>query len=253
MSAAPRVLIAGESWVIYTTHVKGFDSMTTCSYGEGVGFLKTALEAGGIDVTHLPNHRAPTDFPTTLAALQRYDVVLLSDIGSNTLVLHPDTFERSVPTANRLDLLRDFVAAGGGLGMAGGYLSFQGIEGKARYAGTAVEEALPVTFIPYDDRVERPEGVVPSVIRSDHPVMAGLPATDWPMLLGYNRSTLKANATLLAQIGRDPLLAVHSFGRGRSFVFSSDCGPHWCPPSFLDWECYPRLWQQSIRWAAGRD
>ena len=47
--------------------------------------------------------------------------------------------------------------------MVGGYLTFQGIDGKARYAGSPVEAALPVTLLPVDDRVERPAGVVPVV------------------------------------------------------------------------------------------
>ena len=36
--------------------------------------------------------------------------------------------------------------------MVGGYYSFQGINGGARYHGTPVEEALPVEILPYDDR-----------------------------------------------------------------------------------------------------
>ena len=42
--------------------------------------------------------------------------------------------------------------------MVGGYYSFQGINGGARYHGTPVEEVLPVEILPYDDRIEVPEG-----------------------------------------------------------------------------------------------
>ena len=42
--------------------------------------------------------------------------------------------------------------------MIGGYYSFQGINGGARYHRTPVEEVLPVECLPYDDRVEVPEG-----------------------------------------------------------------------------------------------
>ena len=38
--------------------------------------------------------------------------------------------------------------------MIGGYFWFQGIDGRARWHKTAVEEVLPVTRIPYDDRFE---------------------------------------------------------------------------------------------------
>ena len=136
MGARPRrALIAGESWIMHTIHQKGVDAFTTTAYGTGHQWLQGALEAGGWEVEHLPNHLAPAAFPTTMAELDGYDVVILSDIGSNSLLLSPDTFERSLPAPNRLALLRDWVAAGGGLIMVGGYLTFQGIEGKGRYAG----------------------------------------------------------------------------------------------------------------------
>jgi uncharacterized membrane protein len=245
-----RVLIAGESWIMHTIHQKGVDDFRTTAYGEGHGWLQTALEGGGYQVEHLPNHLASARFPTTLDAVRRYAVVILSDIGSNTLLLHPDTFERSRAMPNRLALLRDYVAGGGGLVMVGGYLTFQGIDAKARYAGTAVEEAMPVSILTHDDRVEVPEGVAPEVVDAAHPIAAGLPGT-WPALLGYNRLTTKRGATLVATVGADPLLVAWSFERGRSVAFASDCGPHWAPPAFVEWDGYARLWTQLVGWAAG--
>jgi hypothetical protein len=67
------------------------------------------------------------DFPLTLEALQQWDAIILSDIGANTLLLHPDTWLKSRRTANRLTLLHDYVAGGGSLMMIGGYYSFQGL------------------------------------------------------------------------------------------------------------------------------
>lgn len=247
-----RLLLAGESWVMHTIHQKGFDSFTTTAYATGHGWLQGALEAGGWEVVHLPNHLAAAEFPTTSAGLDAFDVVLLSDIGSNTLLLSPATFERSLAAPNRLTLLRDWVASGGGLVMVGGYLTFQGIEGKGRYAGSAVEEALPVTILPYDDRVEIPEGIVPGVTAPDHPLAIGLPER-WPAILGYNRLTARAEATVIAAAGDDPLLAAWSFGQGRAVAFASDCGPHWAPPAFVEWEGYATLWQNIAAWAAGAE
>ena len=151
---------------------------------------------------------------------------------------------------NRLTLLRDWVAAGGGLVMVGGYLTFQGIEGKGRYAGSAVEETLPVLLSPFDDRVERPEGVAPTVCAPDHPLAAGLPAI-WPEILGYNRLTARPEAVTVAMAGDDPLLVGWDFGQGRSVAFASDCGPHWAPPAFVEWDGYPTLWQNIANWVAG--
>ena len=247
-----RVLIAGESWTVHSIHQKGFDSFTTTEYAEGVRWLRAALEGAGWEVTFQPSHIAAREFPDTAAALTAFDCVVLSDIGANTLLLHPDTFSRSVPLPNRLEAVRDYVAAGGGLVMVGGYLTFQGIEAKAQYAGSAVEEALPVTLLRHDDRVECPQGVVPHAIDVHHPIVAGL-AGAWPSLLGYNRLQARPESQVIARVGEDPLLVAGSFGAGRSVAFASDCGPHWAPPPFVDWSGYDRLWAQMIGWAAGED
>ena len=42
-----KVLLAGESWMSYTTHVKGFDSFYTSVYETGEKWLKKALEENG--------------------------------------------------------------------------------------------------------------------------------------------------------------------------------------------------------------
>lgn len=46
-----KVLLAGESWMSYTTHVKGFDSFYTSTYETGEKWLKKALEKNGYEVT----------------------------------------------------------------------------------------------------------------------------------------------------------------------------------------------------------
>ena len=246
-----RILIAGESWVTHSIHQKGFDSFTTTAYEEGVGPLRAALEAGGYEVTYLPNHVAASAFPGSVDELVEYAAVILSDIGSNTLLLHPETFGHSVPRPDRLGAIRDYVHAGGGLVMVGGYLTFQGIEAKARWAGTPVEEALPVTMLTIDDRVESPSGTLPVVRQQDHPIVAGLPAK-WPTLLGYNRVLARDGADVVVAVGDDPLIVAGSYGDGRSAAFTSDCGPHWCPPPFVDWEGYVPMRQQLLAWVAGQ-
>jgi hypothetical protein len=107
-------------------------------------------------------------------ALSAFDVIVLSDIGANTLLLRDSTFMRSEITTNRLELLRSYVEEGGALLMIGGYLTFQGIEGKAAYHGTPVEEVLPVVLSAHDDRRENPQGVVPETVDAGHPIAQGL-------------------------------------------------------------------------------
>lgn len=152
------MLIGGEFWVTNATHYKGFDQFTSTTFESGVTPMKQVLEAGGNDVRWMPAHQAAEAFPQHSEGLRDVDGFVLSDIGANTLLLHPDTWLRGQPTPNRLKLIRDWTAVGGALVMCGGSYSFQGIGAGAFYRGTAVEEALPVSISPYDDRVEVPEG-----------------------------------------------------------------------------------------------
>jgi len=244
-----RVLISGESWIVVTTHIKGFDHMTTSTYEEAVGWFQKGLEESDILVEFLPNHVAPVKFPTSMETIKSYDVIILSDIGSNTLLLHPDTFLHSKPTPNRLDLLEAYVEEGGGLLMIGGYMSFTGLSGKANYKGTGVEKTLPVTLLTMDDRVEIPQGFSPIVCETEHPILQGILGA-WPILLGYNRVSIKPNAKLLLRYNDDPIAAVWEYGQGRSGVFTSDCAPHWGSPEFISWPGYKIFFSQMVRWLA---
>jgi len=241
------VLIAGESWVTHSVHIKGVDSFSTQAYEEGVHWLRKALERAGYTVAFMPNHLVPSEFPVEPARLREYAAVIFSDVGSNSLLLNPASFVKARRTANRLELLSDYVADGGAFLMIGGYMSFAGIEGKARYADTAVERILPVRIAAYDDRVELPQGRTPEVIAPDHPVVSGLPIS-WPAFLGYNRVTAKDDAGVLVRCGDDPFLIVGTWGAGRTMAFASDCGPHWAPPGFLEWEHHDRFWGQALDW-----
>ena len=246
-----RVLLCGESWVTHSLHIKGVDSFTTSSYVEGADHLRAALDHGGVQVDYLPGHQVPAQFPATPAQLADYTAVILSDIGANSILLAPQTFERSEPAPDRLAALEQYVRDGGGLLMIGGYLSFAGIEGKARYHGTPVEDALPVLISPTDDRVECPQGATPHPGQPAHPVLRDVPAGPWPDLLGYNRVSPRPDAEVLARCGDDPLIACWQYHEGRSAVFTSDCAPHWAPPAFMAWPGYATLWPALIRWLSG--
>jgi uncharacterized membrane protein len=244
-----KVLLAGESWITTSTHLKGFDFFSSTHYATGGDFLVAALSAGGMTVTHLPSHEAAKAFPLELAKLQEFSVVILSDIGANTLLLPPEVFLEGKRVPNRLELLKEYVSQGGGLVMAGGYLSFQGIYGSARYHRTAIEEVLPVSMFSIDDRLEKPEGVIPQVTGTAHPITKDL-GHDWPYLLGFNEVQAKQGAEVLATVGEYPLLVAGTFGQGRAVAWTSDVGPHWCPKDFVEWPGYNRLWQQIVTWAA---
>jgi Uncharacterized membrane protein len=242
-----KLLLAGESWFKHTIHLKGIDSFTTSEYEEGVKWLREAFTAAGHEFDYIPGHLVAEHFPDRMADLRQYDAVIISDIGAKSFLLRSDTFVRSDITVNRLQLLHDYVEQGGGLLMIGGYMTFQGIEAKGNYHGTPIERCLPVAMLPYDDRREVPEGVVPTVKLPDHEILRGLPR-EWPAFLGYNRLIAKEGADVLLEADGDPFLAVHEYGKGRAAAFASDCSPHWAPPAFINWDGYGKLWNQLVSW-----
>jgi uncharacterized membrane protein len=247
-----RILLAGESWVSTANHIKGFDQFSSVTFHRGCDGFIAALDGLGFDIHHMPCHVAATDFPATVEALRAWDAVLLSDIGANTLLLHPDVWIHSRTFPNRLKALRDWVREGGGLGMVGGYYSFQGINGGARYRGTAVEEVLPVSIHPWDDRVEVPEGFGAFAPEPAHPLLRGVDVGAMPPLLGLNEVVAKPGATvLLAGEAAHPLLAVGEAGAGRALAWTTDIGPHWLPQAVLEWEGFRVLWGNLLGWLVG--
>ncbi|MDJ0357597.1 glutamine amidotransferase [Paenarthrobacter sp. PH39-S1] len=248
-----KVLLAGESWISNSTHYKGFDSFNSVTFHTGHGPLVKALTGSDIDLTFMPGHEVAENFPSDLDSFNKFDVVIISDIGANSLLLSASTWLSSQRQPDRLELLAEWTASGGGLAMMGGYLSFQGIEGKAFYAGSAVERVLPVEISRFDDRVECPAGVRPVSISPTGGVDGAfsVPEGPWPHLLGYNKVTAKAGSQVLAEIGPDPLLVLGAVGQGRSAAWTSDISPHWCPDEFSSWDGYRTIFVSLITWLAG--
>jgi len=245
-----RVLYAGEVITVYSTFLKGFDCLTMTRLKDERRHLKNALEKHGIEVDTIPTNYVDVEFPEKMEDLLKYDVVILSDVGSNSLLLHPEVIPGGTPHPNRLKLLKRYVEEEGkGFMMIGGYMSFQGIYGRANYKNTPIEEILPVELMIFDDRVEVPEGFNPRVVNKDHPVVKGIPER-WPMFLGYNKTKLKDGATLLVEYNGDPIVAVWEYGKGRTLAFTPDCAPHWGSPEFLRWEYYSIFWKQAVEWLA---
>lgn len=248
-----KVLLVGESWTSSAIHYKGFDQFGSVTFHLGAEPLVKALDGSEYELTYMPAHDAVEKFPFEMAGLDAYDAIILSDIGANSLLLPPAVWLHSKTVPNRLRLIKAWVEKGGGLLMVGGYFSFQGIDGKARWRRTAVEDTLPVTCLPYDDRVEIPEGSTAVVLKPDHPVMAGL-SGEWPLLLGVNEVEVRdrADVDVLARLPEDqgghPLLVTGTHGEGRTVAWTSDIGPHWLSPAFCEWEGYARLWKNILGW-----
>jgi len=245
-----RVLVVGESWFTYSVHQKGFDAFYTSEYVEGADVFLGALRDRGHDVTYVPSHEISRRLPDTVEGFDAYDVVVISDVGANSFQLSPETFNRSVPSADKSELVRRRVENRGGLLMIGGYLSFSGIDAKARWGRSPLGAALPVEVLDRDDRVELPGGAEPRVV-AEHSAVASLPGV-WPALLGLNSVVTKPAARTLVECAGHPLLVVGTHGTGRTAAFTSDVAPHWAPPPFLDWEGYATLWDQLVSWLAGK-
>lgn len=250
-----RVLLVGESWTTSETHYKGFDQFGSVRFHTGATPLLEAMKDSDFHIDYMTAHDAAEGFPFAMEGLAPYDIIILSDIGANTFLLPPDVWLRSKTVPNRLRLLKEWVAQGGNLLMIGGYFSFQGIDGRARWRNTAVEDTLPVTCHPWDDRVEIPEGAQADILLPDHPVMAEMPAA-WPPILGVNEVMVRDGATVVARLpldqGGHPLLVLGQHGQGRTAAWTSDVGPHWLSPEFCDWPGYGTLWKNLFGWLVAR-
>lgn len=98
-----RILLADESWNTYAVHTKGSSSYTTSSYEEGAEQLIREIEACGHKVTFMPNHSAVEESPFTADELaMRFDIVILSDLPSDSLSLPRAVFVDGERRPNRL-------------------------------------------------------------------------------------------------------------------------------------------------------
>lgn len=254
-----RVLFAGSSWLTATTLSAG----TSFAYDlRGVSVENTVerilaawRKNPRLDVTYMTGWDALAKFPEALQDLGHYDVILLSDVDSDSLVLYPvDRLLHTPMGPNRLKCIREFVRRGGGLLMVGGYYSFTGRHNAGNYHHTPVEEALPINCLALDDdRVEAPEGITIEVKKRQHPVMQGIRWSPSPMFTGYNRLEVKTDAEVLATVKEtgDPIIVVWNYGKGKSMAFASGIGPHW-GSSFQQWRFSQRFLEQALEWLSSR-
>lgn len=212
--------------------------------------LETLEENPDVDVTHMGGRKAKADFPDSLEGLQAYDALIISDLSRGTLMPHfePD----AIPGPNRIRIIRDFVAQGGGLVFCGGWMTYQGYHGVGNWQGSLVEETLPVEIQPiFDDRVERPEGADIENVETEHPVTDGLAWDEFEPVYGYNRTgDVRERATELASVEGETLLAVNDYESGRVVAYASDPGIKW-GLGFIEWDDYPQFWDQTLRWVTG--
>lgn len=248
------VLLAGRSFHTTFLSSKGLEVRASARYSNGAVRFVEALTNNGITVVQIGGERCEAEFPKTFSELEKYAAVIISDVGALSLLYTPETRigKRSV---NRLELLREWAARGGGLMMAGGYTSYQGIDGSAMFHGTPIEEALPVTLHAGPDGLEAPEGLDPIIEKGEHPILSGVPASI-PYVLGLNRVQLRSDDGSINLVHCEsrgqklPLLSVRQYESGRTLAWTTDIAPHWLSDEFMRWDGYDALMVNMVRWLA---
>lgn len=246
-----RVLYAGDGETLNYLVTKGMSFYAAGGYVDESGYLTQALTSDPqIDVTHIKPGDSLEAFPRDLETLKTFDAVILSDIGADSILFYMNR-DIAPMGPNRLKLLKQYVNEGGGLMMIGGWSSFGGWGGQARYADTPVEQVLPVKIKDGDDRVEAPEGCTFERWDADHPIAWGLPLKEPFVLTGYNRFQADPDVQVVAWIGDDPAVVAGSYGAGRTLAVATDCAPHWAG-TMIQWSGYGPFWIGCVRWMTRR-
>lgn len=201
------------------------------------------------------NSQPVSEIPQDVFGWRNFDLVILGDIDS-TLI-----------TQTQMNSLEQAVQEGTGLLMLGGSSSL----GAGGYEATPIEQVLPVRIRAGDSRQEKQE-FMPQITADGltHPSMQGLETwlngrTDtrglYPLLGNWVISGPKPQAKVLLirpdVTGPDGnpqiILAVQTYGKGRSAVLTVDSTYRW----YLSMRAmgpqspYTIFWSQLVRWLAG--
>jgi uncharacterized membrane protein len=189
--------------------------------------------------------------------LSDYDVIVFSDVELKNFQLAPQFFNRDVfgteiiTYPDRIRLTLEAVESGTRVMFMGGWLSFNGEQGKGGWGRSRLAEVLPVRCLDTDDLVESTEGFRFS--RSDVGFLPDVDVAAAPPILGYNRTIARDDAVVHVEIEEtgDPLVATRRYGEGAVLAYMSDPAPHWgC--NFIQWDQYARFWVGSLESILGR-
>ena len=241
-------------------------------FGNNGQFLNTIDADPDTGEQIYPVEHPTKGFPRTMAELLKYDVIIHSDIRT-------DSFSGE-QLENMARLVED---VGGGFVMIGGNSAF----GKGGYHRTVLDQVIPVAMEQSNDSQARQVTLRVPNLALKHPVMAigstpeetrQIWTEKFPMLYGCNlvdrakpgAVVLGVDAAARNAYGSRLLLAVQNVGKGRSMAFTSDTTRSWGRDFETIWgepinpalplterNCdsryYRQFWVNAVRWlAAGR-
>lgn len=193
-------------------------------------------------------------YPRERETLFAYDALVLANFDADAL------------TTDQLAMTAEFVGRRGGGMLVLGARSFAG----RGLLGTPLEEVLPLEIAGRGGvaRTARSTSALNSVeVTADgatHPVTAlGVTPEEtrrrWstmpPLASATPLGDPKPGATILlvvnTALGREPLVAVQRYGRGRAMVFTGEAAWRWRMRLRSDDRSYEVFWRQAVRWLAG--
>ena len=234
-----------------------------------VRFLRDFLKRdGSVDLVSFFILRAAADLtaaPTNELALIPFptDELFREHLGSFDVVIFQNFDYAPYEMQTYLPRIREYVKRGGSFVMIGGDRSFA----EGRYAGTAIEEILPV-------KLGSP-AVVKGSYRAEvnkqlarHPIVAlgpdpGLTRQTWKALPALNGANMVGAVKPEAQVllhhprarlrngARLPILAVGESGRGRVAAMTTDASWRWrfaADDTAVGSDEYELFWDRMIRW-----
>jgi len=225
-----------------------YKGLEVFNYGK---WLKEALESTG---EHEVNSVATWDFyklgPGEYEKiLERYDILIFSDIEAKNFQLDPNFFDRKqfgtkiLTFPDRIRLTVEAVKEGMGAMFLGGWLSFNGEMGKGGWGRTGLKEILPVECLEYEDLIESTEGYETEITKEGEKIFKKIHWDTFPPILGYNKTNPREGFEVLVTIKKtgDPLVIAGAVGKGKVLAYTSDPAPHWgC--NFVFWEYYNKFW-----------
>jgi len=126
--------------------------------------------------------------------------------------------------------------------------------GGGKYYAAASMDDVPQIFLKETIRISGryivEEPFYPTLMNASSTILSGLPLNQGiPLLVGYNGTTLKADANEIFRTSQgDPLLATRRYGLGRTVAWTSDLSPRWAD-EWLAWNEFAAFASQLVAWS----